>query len=176
MGAHWLYHYYHQACGELVKGADLQTRTSKDNIRLLVQRGRLQLGRWLRCQTGKQFLDLRNGASWIQALGTGARAVHDSVATVHTEGILQLAQTFCGVLVTRIDDPAIGLHKHSRAQILLSIPPVRGARCGAASTQNALVQTIEFETILHRLQVLCLTLLLASFVPKLKAKRNSIRV
>lgn len=131
-----------------------------------MQRCRLQLGRWLRCQTGQQFLNLRNGASWIQTLGTGASAVHDSVATVNAEGILQLAQTLRGVLVTRVDDPAIGLHQHSRAQILLGIPPVRWARRGAASAQNALVQTIQLETILHRLQVLCLTLLLASFVSR----------
>lgn len=129
-----------------------------------MERCRLQLGRWLRSQTRKQFLDLRNGTSWIQTLGTGARAVHDGVATVNAEGILQLAQTLRSVLVTRVDDPAIGLHQHSRAQILLGIPPVRWARCGAASTQNTLVQTIQLKTILHGLQVLCLTLLLAGFV------------
>lgn len=88
------------------------------------------------------------------------------MATVNAEGILQLAQTLRGVLVTRVDDPAIGLHQHSRAQILLGIPPVRWARCGAASAQNTLVQTIQLETILHRLQVLCLTLLLAGFVSR----------
>jgi len=145
-------------------------RTSGDELgfllgALLVQSRRLQLGSRLGGQTREQFLDLGDGPTGVEALGAGARAVHDRVAPVDAEGVLQLAQPLGGVLVTRIDDPAVGLHEHGGAQVLLGVPPVRGARGGAAGAQDALVQTVQFGAVLDGLQVLGLALLLAGFVP-----------
>ena len=41
-----------------------------------------------------------------------------------------------------------------RTEVLVRVPPVRGAGGGAASAENALVETIEEETILVGLEVL----------------------
>lgn len=42
-------------------------------------------------------------------LRTRFGAIHDGVATIDAERVLQLAESFFGRFVTRIDDPAIGL-------------------------------------------------------------------
>lgn len=130
-----------------------------------MQRRRLQLRSRLGGQAREQLLDLGDGTAGIEPLGAGARAVHDRVAPVDAEGVLQLVQTLGGVLVTRVDDPAVGLHQHGGAQVLLGVPPVRGARGGAAGAQDALVQAVQLGAILDGLQVLGLALLLARFVP-----------
>jgi len=43
---------------------------------------------------GHHLFDLSYRLSWVQALGTSLGAVHDSVASVEGERILQLGQTF----------------------------------------------------------------------------------
>jgi hypothetical protein len=46
--------------------------------------------------------------------------------------------------VTGVVDPSVGLEQNGRAEvILLTGPPVRRARSRAASTENALVETIK---------------------------------
>lgn len=44
-------------------------------------------------------------------LGTGQCAVHDGVAAVQREGVLQLGQAFLCELISRVDHPAVGLGK-----------------------------------------------------------------
>jgi hypothetical protein len=157
----------------------------------VVQSGRLQAGCVFFGNARQQFLDFGNGSSRVQALRTrknivtssnfnkmtnllylGARpgAVHDRVAPIHAERILQLVQTRRSRFITRIDDPAIGLHQHSRAQILVTIPPVRWTRRGTAGAQDALVQTVQFGAVVHGLEVLGSTLLFSGLVSRGKKK------
>lgn len=78
----------------------------------------------------------RHTATYLRAsLGT----VHDGVAAVHREGVSQLLEPLLRVFVSRINDPAVRLHQHCWTQVLVSIPPVRGTRSGAAGTQDALI-------------------------------------
>ena len=49
-------------------------------------------------------------------------------------------ESLLGGLVSGVLDPSVGLHQHRGAQVLIGIPPVRGARCGAARAKNALTR------------------------------------
>lgn len=131
-----------------------------------MQSGRFQSGSVLLGDTGQQFLDLGDRLTRVQTLRTGPSAVHDGVAPVHAERILQLVQPGGSRFVTGIDDPTVGLHEHGRAQVLVAVPPVRGARGRTARAQDALVQTVQLGAVVHRLEVLGVALLLAGFVPE----------
>jgi len=62
-----------------------------------------------------QFLDFADGFRGVQSFRTGARAIHDRMATIEFEGIFQIIQTCTGVFIAAIDDPAIGLQQNRRA-------------------------------------------------------------
>ena len=74
------------------------------------------------------LFDLCNGLARIQVLGTDLGAVHDCVASIQFEGIVQVVQPFLGHFVAGIFDPSIGLHQNGRSQVLVGVPPVAGAR------------------------------------------------
>lgn len=137
---------------------------------LLVQCCCLQAWLSLISDSTEKFLDLSNCTSWIQPFRACTCAIHDCMTTIHTEWISQVVETSLGRLITWIDDPAICLHEHSWAEILVAIPPVRWTRCRAASTQNAFVESIEFSTIVDWLQVLRLSLLLCGDVAAIVRK------
>ena len=94
-------------------------------------------------------------------LGTDLGAVHDGVATVQLEGVVELGQALLGVVVAAVLDPAVGLHQHGGAEVLVGVPPVRRARGGAARAEDALVHTVELGPILPALEVFGLPLGLA---------------
>lgn len=116
------------------------------------------------------FLDFCNGLPWVEPLGACLCAVHNSVAAIEGEWVLQLRQTLLSEIVTRIDHPAIGLHKHRWSQVFIPIPPVAGAARAAAGTEDALVQAIQFLSVLNGLVVLHLALL--AFILLLKKGLN----
>jgi hypothetical protein len=70
------------------------------------------------------LLDFSDRLAGIEAFGASARAVHDCVATVQLEIVVERLQSLFGSLVARIDDPAISLHQNSGAEVLVAIPPV----------------------------------------------------
>ncbi len=82
-----------------------------------------------------QLLDRGNRLGRIEALGTGARAVHDSVAAVQLELAFQIVQARTGILVARVEDPAIGLQQNRRTEVLVTVPPVARATRRAAGAQ-----------------------------------------
>ncbi len=41
-----------------------------------------------------------------------------------------------------VDHPSIGLHENGRSEVLLRVPPVGGARRGAAETENTLIESV----------------------------------
>ena len=116
------------------------------------------------------LLDFSDGFAWIEPLGACARTVHDSVATVELEVVVQSLQTLLCGFITRVNDPTVRLHQHSGAEILVTIPPVpaqmlqlgtntrshdvRGAGSGAAGAENAFVKAVKLGTVLLRLEAL----------------------
>ena len=90
----------------------------------------------------------------VQALRTSASAVENRVATVERERVLQTLTTLSTMRVTRVSHPAVSLHEDGRAKVRVTIPPVRWACRCTASTENALVQTIEMAALFWALQIL----------------------
>ena len=64
------------------------------------------------------------------------------MAAVEGEGVLELGATLLAKLVTAVGHPSVRLEEDCGAQVLVLIPPVAGARGGAARAQNALVQAV----------------------------------
>lgn len=89
------------------------------------------------------LLDGSNGLARVESLRAGTRAVHDGLATIQSERIIQILKALLGQLVTGILNPTVRLHKHSRTKITIAVPPVRWARGRAASAKNTLVHTIQ---------------------------------
>src|SRR3546814_16284256 len=81
-----------------------------------------------------QLLDLADRLGRVQALRAGPGAVHDRVAAVELERILEVVQARDGVLVSAVDAPAVGLQQDRRAGVAVAVPPVPRAREGAAET------------------------------------------
>lgn len=99
------------------------------------------------------LLDLGDGVTWVETLGARPCAVKNRVASVQAhrvvEGVLSLGLS----LVTRIDDPSVGLQEDGGTKVLLGVPPVRRARCRAAGAENTLVETIQLPPVLLTLTV-----------------------
>jgi hypothetical protein len=102
----------------------------------------------------RSLLDLGDGQAGIEALRAGLGAVHDGVAAIEAERVLELVEPLAGPLIARIGDPAVGLQQYGGAQITVAVPPVAGARRGARETQDALVEPVQFLAFGRRLQPL----------------------
>ena len=83
----------------------------------------------------------------------GPRAVHDGVAAVQREGVLQLSQALCCEIVSGVSHPAIGLHEDCGAQVLISVPPVAWAAGAAAGTENTLIEPVQFLMVFYGFQI-----------------------
>ena len=103
------------------------------------------------------LLDLSNGTSGVQTLGACPCAVENGVAAVQRKRVLELLATLGAMRITRVSHPAVCLHQDSRAKVRIAIPPVRGAGCGAAGTQNAFVETVQVSAFLRALEVFTAT-------------------
>src|SRR5262245_7780833 len=90
-----------------------------------------------------QLLDLGDRLGRVQALRTGLGAVHDGVAAIEPERILELVETLAGRLVAAVGDPAIGLQQDGRAEIAVAVPPVARAAGRAAEAEDALPEAVE---------------------------------
>src|SRR3546814_16495457 len=69
-----------------------------------------------------QLLDLGDRLRRVQPLRAGLGAVHDGVAAIQPERILEGVETLAGVLIAAVGDPAIGLQQHRRAEIAVAGP------------------------------------------------------
>ena len=100
------------------------------------------------------LLDLGDRQTGVEALGACAGAVEDGVAAVQAhrvvEGVLALGRP----LVARVDQPPVRLEQDGGAQVLLRVPPVRGARRRAARAEDALVEAVELLSVRLALPVL----------------------
>src|SRR5512146_943979 len=97
------------------------------------------------------LLDLGDRLRGIEALGANIRAIHDRVAAIKPERILEMIESFAGRFVARIREPAIGLQKRRWTKIALRIPPIGRAGRGTAGAEDALVKPVELGAIVRRL-------------------------
>src|SRR6185503_597574 len=86
-----------------------------------------------------QLLGIGDRLGRVEPLGTGVRAVHDRVAAVKSERILERVEALAGRFVAAVGDPAIGLEQDGGAEELVGVPPIARAAGRAAEAQDALV-------------------------------------
>lgn len=96
---------------------------------------------------GHLLLDLGDGAAGVEALGACARAVEDGVAAVEAHAVVERLVTLGPLLVARIGQPAVRLQKDGGSKVFLRVPPVRRARCAAAGTEDALIESIQLPSV-----------------------------
>src|SRR3954466_5846946 len=72
-------------------------------------------------------LDLGDGLGGIEALGAGLGAIHDGMAAVEPERILEIVEAMPGRLVAAVLQPAVGLKQRSRTEETLAVPPIARA-------------------------------------------------
>ena len=63
----------------------------------------------------------------VKPFGACLRAVHDRVATLEAERVLEIVETLAGRFITRVLDPTVGLQERGRPEIAVGIPPVAWA-------------------------------------------------
>ena len=101
-------------------------------------------------------LDLGDGLGGVEALRAGLGAVHDGVAAVEPERVLEIVEPLAGRLVAAVLEPAVGLQQRGRAEEALAVPPVARAGGRAAGAQDALVEAVELLAVLVALLPLLL--------------------
>src|SRR6266536_4341975 len=92
-------------------------------------------------------LDLGDGLGRIEALRAGLGAVHDGVAAVEAERVLEIVEALPGRLVAAVLEPAVGLKQRGGSEETLAVPPIARAGGRAARTQDALVEAVELLAI-----------------------------
>lgn len=120
------------------------------------------------------FLYLSDGTSRIKSFGTRIGAIHDGVAAIEFKCVVEGLESLLGLFITRIFNPPVSLHEHSRTEVLVRIPPVTGTRSGAAGAKNALVHAIEFFAILLALQKLAVLQVVTALYLGLQPRLNAL--
>src|SRR6188472_3755784 len=73
-------------------------------------------------------LDLGDGLGRVEALGAGLGAIHDGVAAVEPERVLEIVEAVTGRLVAAVLQPSVGLKQRGRTKEALAVPPIARAR------------------------------------------------
>ena len=94
-------------------------------------------------RSADHLLGLGDRLRRVEPLGADVGAVHDRVAAIEPERVLELVEPFAGRLVAAVGEPAIGLEQHRRPEELVAVPPIARAAGRAAGAQDALVQAVE---------------------------------
>src|SRR5260370_20711587 len=95
-------------------------------------------GRHLR--VADEPLELGDGLGGVEALRAGLGAVHDGVAAVEAERILEIVEALSGRLIPTVLEPAVGLKQRSGPEETLAVPPIARAGGRAARAQDAFVE------------------------------------
>src|SRR5712691_6345338 len=70
------------------------------------------------------FLDLGDRLRRIEVLRAGVGAVHDGVAAIEPERVLEIVEPVAGRLVAAVDDPALRLQQRRGPEKTVAFPPV----------------------------------------------------
>jgi len=73
-------------------------------------------------------------------LRAGLTAVHDGVAAVDLESVVEELEPLLLAGVAAVGEPAVRLEKYRRTEVLVRVPPVGGARRRTARAEHALVE------------------------------------
>src|SRR3954469_15300148 len=101
-------------------------------------------------------LDLGDGLGGVETLGAGLGAIHDGMAAVEPERVLEIVEAMPGRLIAAVLQPAVGLKQRGRTEEALAVPPIARTRSRAAGAQDALVQAVELLAVLVALLPLLL--------------------
>src|SRR6202008_4101572 len=82
------------------------------------------------------------------ALWAGFGAVHDGVAAIKPERILEIVEPLAGCFIARVLDPARCLQQRGRSKEALAVPPIARARGRAAGAEDALIEAVELFAVL----------------------------
>ena len=66
-----------------------------------------------------QLLNLSDGFGRVQPFRAGLGAVHDGVAAVELERVLDIIEPVAGCFVPAVDDPAVGMQQDGGAKVTL---------------------------------------------------------
>src|SRR5262252_7217947 len=91
-------------------------------------------------------LDLGDRLGRVETLRAGLGAVHDGVAAVEAERVLEIVEALAGRLVAAVLEPAVGLKQRGGSEKALAVPPIARAGGRAARAQDALVEAVELLT------------------------------
>src|ERR1700730_13847300 len=116
---------------------------------------------------GHQPLGIGNRARRVEAFWAGLGAVHDGMAAIEAERVLQPGETLAGALIAAVGEPAIGLQQDRRAEIAVLVPPVARAGGRAAEAEDALPQPVQLGALLLRLVALAIRRRLVGLQPGL---------
>mmetsp|Transcript_45657 Transcript_45657/g.102900 ORF Transcript_45657/g.102900 Transcript_45657/m.102900 type:complete len:207 (-) Transcript_45657:234-854(-) len=98
-------------------------------------------------------LNLGDSFARVQVLGARLAAIHDRLAPVHLESVVEERQALLLLSVPAVCQPTVRLQQDGGPQVLILIPPVRGARRRAARAQDALVEAVQLCAVGLRLVV-----------------------
>src|SRR5882757_9391642 len=93
-------------------------------------------------------LELGDRFRRVEALWAGLCAIHDGVAAIEPERILEIVEPLAGGLIAAIGDPSRRLQQRGRAEKTFAVPPIARARGRAAGAQDAFVEPVEFFAVL----------------------------
>src|SRR5689334_11393388 len=93
-------------------------------------------------------LELGDRFRRVESLRAGLGAVHDCVAAVQPERILEIVEPLPGRLIAGVLDPARRLQQCRRTEEALAVPPVARAGRRAAGAEDALVKAVELLAVL----------------------------
>src|SRR5689334_12713577 len=83
-------------------------------------------------------LELGDRLGGIETLRAGLGAVHDGVAAIKAERILEIVEALAGGFVAGVADPAIRLQQRGRTEEAVAVPPIARAGGRAAGAEDAL--------------------------------------
>ncbi len=75
------------------------------------------------------------------------------MTSVHAHAVVQRCLSLLLLLVSGICEPSVALQEDSWAEIFLRVPPVGGTGGGAASAENAFIETIELLAVFLTLEI-----------------------
>src|ERR1700692_3430077 len=116
---------------------------------------------------GHHPLGVENRTRRVEPFRAGVGAVHDGVAAIETERILEPVEALTGVLIPTVDQPPMRLQQDRWAEIAILVPPVTRARRRTAEAKNAFPRAVELCAFLWRLTALAIRWRLIGLNPRL---------
>src|SRR5260370_29499143 len=98
-----------------------------------------QYARLLNLPLDQLHLEFGDRLGRVEALRAGFGAVHDGVAAIEPERILEIVEPLAGGLVAGILDPARRLQQRRGAQEAFAVPPIARAGGRAAGAEAAFI-------------------------------------